>query len=71
MELKATIELNEVQVLEMITKALLEEGISISHQDIEFIIEEKQMHPMDHATFPAFTGVKIKNVKMNTRLERD
>ena len=71
MELKATIELNRIQVLELITKALANEGISISHQDIEFVIEEDDRpHSMDSHSIYTLASVKIKNVKINHRTER-
>lgn len=67
MKLTATIELNKIQVLELITQALAKEGVEISHQDIHFIIEAKEHgNQRDNWTTYEFTGIKISNVPMNT-----
>ena len=65
MKFNATIELDKIQVLELITKALEANGFKISHQDIEFKIREvesgDQMYPKKSYEF---TGVKIKNIQL-------
>lgn len=66
MKLTATIELNKIQVLELITQALAKEGFAISHQDIHFIIETKEHgNQRDSWTTHELTGIKINNVQMN------
>ena len=59
MKFNATIELNKIQVLELITKALEANGFDISHQDIEFIIQEVELGKVHE-----LTGVKIKNIQI-------
>ena len=65
MKFNATIELDEIQVLELITKALGIEGFNISHQDIEFKIQEVELGDQRNSwkTYE-FTGVKIKNIQI-------
>ena len=59
MKFNATIELNKIQVLELITKALEANGFNISHQNIEFIIQEVELGKVHE-----LTGVKIKNIQI-------
>ena len=65
MKFNATIELDKIQVLEIITKALEANGFNISHQDIEFKIQEVERGDQrDHWKAHEFTGVKIKNIQI-------
>lgn len=65
MKFNATIELDKIQVLEIITKALETNGFKISHQDIEFKIQEVERGDQrDPWKVHEFTGVKIKNIQI-------
>ena len=65
MKFNAIIELDKVQVLELITKALETQGIRVSHQDIEFKIDEVAYGDQrDSWTVHEVTGVKIKNIQI-------
>lgn len=65
MKFNATIELNKVQVLELITKALKTQGLQVSHQDIEFKVEKLERGDQrDSWTVHEFTGVRIKNIQI-------
>lgn len=65
MKFNATIELDKIQVLEIITKALETNGFNISHQDIEFKIQEVERGDQrDSWKTYEFTGVKIKNIQI-------
>lgn len=65
MKFNATIELNKVQVLELITKALEANGLKVSHQDIEFKVEEVELgNQRDFWKVHEVTGVKIKNIQI-------
>lgn len=65
MKFNATIELDKIQVLELITKALETNGFKISHQDIEFKIQEVELgNQRDSWKSYEFTGVKIKNIQL-------
>lgn len=65
MKFNAIIELNKVQVLELLTKALETQGIRVSHQDIEFKVEEVDRgNQRDPWTVHEVTGVKIKNIQI-------
>ena len=65
MKFNATIELDRIQVLELITKALEANGFKISHQDIEFQIQEVELgNQRDSWQGYGFTGVKIKNIQL-------
>jgi hypothetical protein len=65
MKFNATIELNKVQVLELITKALEANGFSVSHQDIEFNVQEVELGDQrDSWKVHEFTGVRIKNIQI-------
>ena len=65
MKFNATIDLDKVQVLELITNALKERGFQISHQDIEFKIEAiEHGDQRDSWTVHEFTGIKIKNIQI-------
>lgn len=68
MKFNATIELNKVQVLELLTKALETQGIKVSHQDIEFKIEEVERgNQRDPWVVYDFTGIKIKNIQVGEK----
>lgn len=72
MNLTATLELDNNQVKELIIQALMNEGILVNNKDIQFIVTSKEQGDQrDSWTVHEFTGVKIKNVKMTTHLERD
>lgn len=72
MNLTATLELDNNQVKELIIQALMNEGILVNNKDIQFIITSKEQGDQRNSwTVHEFTGVKIKNVKMTTHLERD
>ena len=65
MKFNATIELDKIQVLEIITKSLEANGFKINHQDIEFKIQEVERGDQkDPWTVHEFTGVKIKNIQI-------
>ncbi len=68
MKFNAVIELNKVQVLELLTKALETQGIKVSHQDIEFKVEAVEHGDQrDSWTVHEVTGVKIKNIQIGER----
>jgi hypothetical protein len=72
MNLTATLELDNNQVKELIVQALMNEGILVDDKDVQFIVTAKEQgNQRDSWTVHEFTGVKIKNVKMSTHLERD
>lgn len=72
MNLTATLELDNNQVKELIVQALMNEGILVDDKDVQFIVTAKEQgNQRDSWTIHEFTGVKIKNVKMSTHLERD
>ena len=72
MNLTATLELDSNQVKELIVQALMNEGILVNDKDVQFIITAKEQgNQRDNWTVHEFTGIKIKNVKMTTHLERD
>lgn len=65
MKFNATIELDKVQVLEIITQYLDKQGIRISHQDIHFKIEEVEKgNQRDSYTVHEFAGIKINNIQI-------
>ena len=65
MKFNATIELDKVQVLEIITQYLDKQGIKISHQDICFKIEEVEKgNQRDSYKVHEFAGVKINNIQI-------
>ena len=65
MKLNATIELDKIQVLEIITQYLNKQGIKVSHQDIHFKIEEVEKGDQrDSYTVHEFTGAKINNIQI-------
>ena len=65
MKFTATIELDRIQVLELIIKALEANGFKISHQDIEFKIQEVELGNQKYSwkTYE-FAGAKIKNIQL-------
>ena len=72
MNLTANLELDNNQVKELIVQALMNEGILVNDKDVQFIVTAKEQgNQRDSWTVHEFTGVKIKNVKMSTHLERD
>ena len=65
MKFNATIELDKVQVLEIITQYLDKQGIKISHQDIHFKIEKVEKGgPKYPYTAHELTGIKISNIQI-------
>ena len=65
MKFNAPIELDKVQVLEIITQYLDKQGIRVSHQDIQFKIEEVDYgNQRDSWKFHEFAGVKINNIQI-------
>lgn len=65
MKFNATIELDKVQVLEIITQYLDKQGIRVSHQDIHFKIEELEYGDQrDSWKVHEFVGVKINNIQI-------
>lgn len=72
MNLRATIELDNKQIRELITKALGDEGIEIVLENIVFVIEKVEHgNQRDNWETSELTKIKIVNIKMHTRLERD
>ena len=70
MNLRATIELDNNQVKELIVQALMNEGIIVDDKDVQFIVTAKEQgNQRDSWTVHEFTGIKIKNVKMTTHPE--
>ena len=70
MNLRATIELDNNQVKELIVQALMNEGILVDDKDVQFIVTAKEQgNQRDSWTVHEFTGIKIKNVKMTTHPE--
>ena len=63
MKFKSNIQLNNIELCELITQALQKQGVSISHQDIEFKIEEIE-HGDQRDSWKKYelTGVVIKNI---------
>lgn len=65
MKFNATIELDKVQVLEIITQYLDKQGIRVSHQDIHFKIEEVEKGTQrDSYKVYELTGIKINNIQV-------
>ena len=65
MKFNATIELDKIQVLEIITQYLDKQGIRVSHQDIQFKIEEiEKGNQRDSWKVHEFIGVKINNIQI-------
>lgn len=65
MKFNATIELDKIQVLEIITQYLDKQGIRVSHQDIHFKIEEVEHGDQrDSWKVHEFAGIKINNIQM-------
>lgn len=72
MNLRATIELDNKQIRELITKALGDEGIEIAPENIVFVIEKVEHgNQRDNWETNELTKIKIVNIKMHTHLERD
>lgn len=72
MNLRATIELDNKQIRELITKALGGEGIEIALENIVFVIEKVEHgNQRDNWETSELTKIKIVNIKMHTSLERD
>lgn len=65
MKFNATIELDKVQVLEIITQYLDKQSIKISHQDIHFKIEKVEKGSQKYPyTAHEFAGIKIDNIQI-------
>ena len=72
MNLTVTLELDSNQVKELIIQALMDKGILVNDKDVQFVITAKEQgNQRDSWTVHEFAGIKIKNIQMNTRLERD
>ena len=65
MKFRANIQLNKVELCELITQALQKQGIRISHQDIEFKVEEVERGDQrDSWKVHELTGAIIKNISI-------
>ena len=68
MNLRATIELDNKQIRDLITKALGDEGIEIAPENIVFVIEKVEHgNQRDSWETSELTKIKIVNINMHTR----
>ena len=68
MDLRTTIELDNKQIRELITKALGDEGIEIAPENSVFVIEKVEHgNQRDNWETSELTKIKIVNIKMHTR----